>query len=66
MNMYKSISREFFASTEYFNYNHSLIQKKVDDLKEKAGSSLDYIERAYEFVRDEIPHSGYVEVYLEE
>lgn len=57
MNMYKSISREFVASTEYINYNHSLIQKKVDDLKEKAGSSLDYIKRAYEFVRDEIPHS---------
>lgn len=47
----------YLASTECIDYNHSLIQTKVSDLREKAESSLDYIKRAYEFVRDEIPHS---------
>lgn len=47
----------YLASTDCIDYNHPLVQEKVLGIKEKAESSLDYIKRAYEFVRDEIPHS---------
>lgn len=49
--------KSYLVSTECIDYNHPLVQEKVVELKEKAESSLDYIERAYVFVRDEIPHS---------
>lgn len=48
---------QYLVSTESIDYNHSLIQTKMVDLKEKSNSPLDYIKRAYEYVRDEIPHS---------
>ena len=47
----------YLASTDCIDYNHPLVQEKVTELKEMASSSLDYIKRAYEFVRDKIPHS---------
>lgn len=47
----------FLASTECIDCSHPLIQEKAAELKEGAGSSLDYVRKAYEFVRDEIPHS---------
>ncbi|MDO4189749.1 MAG: transglutaminase family protein [Lachnospiraceae bacterium] len=47
----------YLASTDCIDYNHPLVQEKVIELKETANSSLDYIQRAYEFVRDGIPHS---------
>ncbi len=51
----------YLASTDCIDYNHPLVQEKVVELKEKAESSLDYIKKAYEFVRDEIPHSWDIE-----
>lgn len=33
------------------------IQEKVQELKDQSSDDADYIERAYIFVRDEIPHS---------
>ncbi len=47
----------YLATTECIDHNHPLVKEKGSELKEKAGSSLDYIKIAYEFVRDEIPHS---------
>lgn len=47
----------YLASTDCIDYNHPLVQEKVIELREKAESSLDYIKKAYEFVRDEISHS---------
>ena len=48
---------QYLASTNCIDSNHPLVQEKVIELKDKAESSLDYIKRAYEFVRDDIPHS---------
>ena len=47
----------YLVSTESIDYKHPLVQEKVAELRKTADSSLDYIKRAYEFVRDEIPHS---------
>ena len=47
----------YLASTECIDYKHPLVQEKVAELRKTADSSLDYIQRVYEFVRDEIPHS---------
>ena len=51
----------YLALTDSIDYNHPLVQEKVTELREKADSSLDYIKKAYEFVRDEIPHSWDIE-----
>ena len=51
----------YLASTECIDYKHPLVQEKVAELRKTANSSLDYIQRAYEFVRDEIPHSWDIE-----
>ena len=48
---------QYLVSTECIDYKHPLVQEKVAELRKTADSSLDYIKRAYEFVRDEIPHS---------
>lgn len=48
---------QYLVSTECIDYKHPLVQEKVAELRKTANSSLDYIQRAYEFVRDEIPHS---------
>jgi transglutaminase-like putative cysteine protease len=40
------------------NFTHPLIQQKVRELKSGLPhSSLEYIKKAYEFVRDEVSHS---------
>ena len=51
------VKNQYLALTECIDYNHPLVQEKVVELKVKSESPLDYIKRAYEFVRDEIPHS---------
>lgn len=48
---------KYLVPTESIDYNNDLIQKKVKQLKGQSESTIDYIKRAYEFVRDEIPHS---------
>ena len=48
---------QYLILTECIDYNHPLVQEKVVELKKKAESKLDYTKRAYELVRDEIPHS---------
>ncbi len=51
------MNEEYLIETKVIDYNDSLIQEKVRELKEKSDSTIDYIRNAYEFVRDEIPHS---------
>ena len=51
----------FLRETDFIDYSNSLIQDKVDFLKRHSKSSLDYIQNAYEYVRDKIPHSWDIE-----
>ncbi|WP_303838485.1 transglutaminase family protein [Ruminococcus flavefaciens] len=51
------IEKKYLEETETIDYSHPVIQDKVNELKQKSLSQLHYIENAYRFVRDEIPHS---------
>ena len=51
------MNETYLAETKTINYSDPLIREKVSELRENAGSTLDYISMAYEFVRDEISHS---------
>ena len=48
---------EYLRETPSINFSHPLIEAKIKELCEKSYSQIDYIKNAYEFVRDEIPHS---------
>lgn len=52
-----NIDKDYLLETECIDYNNSVIQEKVKELKLKSDSQLKYIENAYKFVRDEISHS---------
>lgn len=52
-----NIDKDYLLETECIDYNNSVIQEKVNELKLKSDSQLKYIENAYKFVRDEISHS---------
>lgn len=49
--------KEYLIETQSIDYNDENIQKKVGHLKELSCDDIDYIERCFMFVRDEIPHS---------
>jgi len=51
------LDKEYLEETETIDYNNPIIQEKVNELKQISQSQLDYIENAYRFVRDKIPHS---------
>lgn len=51
------IYKKYLEETETIDYSHPIIQEKVNELKQNSPSQLSYIENAYRFVRDEIPHS---------
>lgn len=48
---------DYLIETQSIDYNDENIQKKVSHLKELSSDDIDYIERCFMFVRDEIPHS---------
>ena len=48
---------EYLKETNCIDFSNLLIVQKVEALKSASSDKLDYIERAYKFVRDEIPHS---------
>ena len=48
---------DYLIETQSIDYNDENIQKKVGHLKELSCDDIDYIERCFMFVRDEIPHS---------
>ena len=49
--------KEYLAETKSIDYMNPHIQKKVQELRNQSSDSVDYIRKAYKFVRDEIPHS---------
>lgn len=51
------LDKRYLEETEAIDYNNPIIQEKVKELKQISQSQLDYIENAYRFVRDKIPHS---------
>ncbi|MBQ9009190.1 MAG: hypothetical protein IJ088_07680 [Clostridia bacterium] len=51
------MNEAYLAETETIDYRTPIIRKKVLELRDGAKSTMDYIAKAYEFVRDEIPHS---------
>ena len=55
--MVENKNEAYLLETECIDYKNPLIQEKAGQLKKLSESKLDYIKRAYEFVRDEIPHS---------
>ena len=49
--------KDYLLETECIDFSNPLIQQKTGELKSASSSQLEYIEKAYKFVRDEIPHS---------
>ena len=47
--------------TESIDYRNSLIQDKAVELRKESSSPIEYIEGAFLFVRDKIPHSWDIE-----
>ena len=52
-----NIDKRYLEETESIDYSNPIILEKVDELQKNSLSQIDYIENAYKFVRDEIPHS---------
>ncbi len=48
---------EYLRETESIDYKNPFIQDKADELRKESGSQVEYVERAFRFVRDEISHS---------
>ena len=51
------MDKSYLEETETIDYNDPIIQEKVNELKQKSQTQSTYIENAYRFVRDIIPHS---------
>ncbi|MBQ1991505.1 MAG: transglutaminase, partial [Clostridia bacterium] len=49
--------QRFLQATEYIDYNSEIIQNKAMELFNDNMSNVEKARIAYEFVRDEIPHS---------
>lgn len=48
---------KYLQETNCIDFTAPEIQAKIAELNAGAKSKLEYIEKAFEFVRDEIPHS---------
>ena len=48
---------KYLCATKYIDYGNLLVKDKVKELRYEAINSIDYMKRAYLFVRDEIPHT---------
>ena len=51
------MNAEYLLETKTIDYGNPRIQEKVSELRAGSLTTMDYIEKAYEFVRDKIPHS---------
>ena len=51
------MNKDYLSETKTINYGDPVIQEKLSELKADTVTAIDYIVKAYEFVRDEIPHS---------
>ena len=48
---------EYLIETPSIDFMNFHIQEKAQELKYQSDDNLDYIQRSYLFVRDDIPHS---------
>ncbi len=48
---------DYLKETDCIDYTNPLVAEKANKLKAISSNKLDYIEKAYKFVRDEIPHT---------
>ena len=48
---------DYLKETDCIDYKNPLVAKKAAELKAESFDKIDYIEKVYKFVRDEIPHS---------
>lgn len=48
---------DYLKETGCIDYTNPLVAKKANELKDSSSDRLDYIEKAYNFVRDKIPHT---------
>lgn len=48
---------DYLRETESIDYRNPIIQDRVSELRKETNSPIEYAERAFRFVRDEIPHS---------
>ena len=48
---------KYLCETKYIDYGKTIVKEKAIELREESTNSMDYIKRAYLFVRDEIPHT---------
>ena len=51
------MNEEYLVETKTIDYRTRIIREKVLELRNGTESTIDYIVKAYEFVRDGIPHS---------
>lgn len=50
--------QDYLKKSEVINYDHRLIVEKCLELQKGTGDEISLIKKVYEFVRDEIHHSG--------
>lgn len=48
---------EYLIETPSIDYNNPAVRNKTDELKNISCDDIGYVEKCYQFVRDEIPHS---------
>ena len=48
---------DYLKESDCIDYTNPLVAEKANQLKVISSDKLDYIEKAYKFVRDEIPHT---------
>ena len=48
---------DYLNESDCIDYTNPLVAEKANQLKASSSDKLDYIEKAYKFVRDEIPHT---------
>ena len=48
---------EYLKESDCIDYTNPLVAEKANELKAFSSNKIDYVERAYNFVRDEIPHT---------
>ena len=53
----REMNSVYLAETKTIDYGKPIIQEKVSELRDGTASTIEYVEKAYEFVRDRIPHS---------
>lgn len=49
---------EFLASSDIIDFTHSVVAKKARELAKECNNDTESIKRSFEFVRDEIRHTG--------